>query len=104
MAETRSKINDSAARVLDVLLALNGHVSKGLSHGQISKGLNESPSTISRCLNTLMEKGMVKKNDDGSYSQSVKTAQIGLACLEELDRETQRLAELRQRISTSLNR
>lgn len=96
MSSTRT--SNSGERVLDVLLALNGHVSKGVSNGQLAKGLGESPATINRCLNTLIKKGLVKKNENGSFSQSVKTAQIGLACLEELDRETRRLQELQQRI------
>ncbi|MGH1447909.1 MAG: helix-turn-helix domain-containing protein [Pseudomonadaceae bacterium] len=92
--------SESGGRVLDVLLALNGHVSKGLTNGQLAKGLGESAATINRCINTLIDKGLVKKNEDGSFSQTVRMAQIGLACLDELDRETRRLEELRQRVRT----
>ncbi len=97
----KTRKSESGSRVLDVLLALNGHVSKGLTNGQLAKGLGESAATVNRCINTLVDKGLVKKNEDGSFSQSVRMAQIGLACLDELDREARRIEELRQRVRTT---
>lgn len=103
-ANEKGRTTDSGARVLDVLLALNGRVASGLTNGQLAKGLKESPSTVNRCLNTLIQKGLVIKNEDGSFSQSIKTAQIGVACLNEFEALDNHLRELKQRIHAGAHR
>lgn len=100
----KGRTTESGAKVLKVLIALSSHVLNGLSNGELAKGLKESPSTINRCLNTLIEEGLVIKHEDGRFALSIKAAQLWLRCFEEIEREGNRQAEIKQRIFAGSHR
>ncbi len=45
---TTKRVNETALRVLRVLIALKGHTQTGLSNGEVAKALGESPANITR--------------------------------------------------------
>lgn len=92
------KTIDSGTKVLKVLIALRGHSLTGLSNGQLAKTLGESPSTINRHLNTLIEVGLVEKKPSGLFSHSVMMLQIAAAHANEMSRMQARIDELNQRV------
>lgn len=92
------RTTDSGAKVLKVLIALRGHSLTGLSNGQLAKALGESPCTINRCLNTLIEVGLATKLDSGLFAHSVMMLQIATAHANEMSRAMARIDELNQRI------
>jgi DNA-binding IclR family transcriptional regulator len=98
MTTEKGRTTESGAKVLKVLVALSGNVINGLANGDLAKGLKESPSTINRCLNTLIDEGLAIKHDDGRFALSVKAAQLWLRCFDEIEREGNRHAEIKQRI------
>lgn len=98
MSNDKGRTTDSGAKVLKVLIALRGHSLTGLSNGQLAKALGESPSTIHRCLNTLIEAGLATKLPNGLFAHSVMMLQIARAHAEEMSRAQARIDELNQRI------
>lgn len=94
----KGRTTDSGAKVLKVLMALRGHSLTGLSNGQLAKALSESPSTINRCLNTLIEVGLATKLDSGLFAHSVMMLQIATAHANEMSRAMVRIDEINQRI------
>jgi DNA-binding IclR family transcriptional regulator len=95
----KGRTTDSGAKVLAVLKALRGQSLDGLSNGQLAKALGESPSTINRCLNTLIEAGLAEKRESGLYAHSVMMVQIAVAHANEMSRAQAKLDEFRQRVS-----
>lgn len=98
MANDKTRTSDSGCRVLRVLKALRGHSLIGLANGELAKALNESPSTINRCLNTLIAEGMAVQLDTGRYALSVAVLQIAHAHAEEMARMQGRMNEINQRV------
>jgi len=98
MIGEKGRTSDSGAKVLRVLIALRGHVLTGLSNGELSKHLGESPSTVNRCLNTLIESGLAIKLDSGRYAHSVMMLQIATAYTNEMSRAQSRIDEITQRV------
>lgn len=94
----KGRTTDSGAKVLRVLIALRGHALNGLSNGELAKALGEQPSTINRCLNTLIEAGLAVKLDSGRYAHSVMLLQIATAYANEMDRAQSKISELTQRV------
>lgn len=94
----KGRTSDSGARVLKVLIALKGHTLTGLSNGELAKGLGESPATINRCLNTLVQEGLVTKLDSGRYAHGVVMLQIAQSYANEMNRAQARINELQQRV------
>lgn len=90
---------ESGTKVLKVLIALRGHSLTGLSNGQLAKALGESPSTINRCLNTLIEVGLATKLPSGLFAHSVMMLQIATAHANEMSRAQARIDELNQRVT-----
>lgn len=99
MSNDKGRTTDSGAKVLKVLIALRGHSLTGLSNGQLAKALEESPSTINRCLNTLIEVGLAEKKPSGLFSHSVMMLQIATAHANEMSRAQTRIDELSQRVT-----
>lgn len=89
----------SAEKVLKVLYALRGHYVLGRSNKDLSESLQETPSTITRALQTLEADGWAEKRDSGNYAPSFKTIKFSTACKEEHDRTEARLAEYKQRLA-----
>jgi len=98
MANDKTRTSDSGGRVLRVLKALRGHSIIGLANGELAKALGESPSTINRCLNTLIAEGMAVQLDTGRYALSVAVLQIAQAHAEEVARMQNRINEINQRV------
>lgn len=95
----KTRINTSAKGTLDVMFALRGHSLNGLTNTDLSKSLNMIPSTVNRCLNTLIEAGFATKLDTGRYALSVRMLQIAQAHAHEITRAQGRIDELTQRVS-----
>ncbi|HTF98650.1 MAG TPA: helix-turn-helix domain-containing protein [Cellvibrio sp.] len=98
MSIEKGRTNDGGARMLKVLIALRGHSLTGLSNGQLAKSLGESPATINRYLNTLIEAGLATKLPNGLYAHGVQMLQIATAHAHEINRAQQRIDELNQRV------
>ncbi|AKA25687.1 helix-turn-helix domain-containing protein [Pseudomonas chlororaphis] len=89
----------AAARALRVLKALKGHTITGLSNTELVQLTNDSPSNISRAMQTLIEEGLAVKLDNGRFAHSVGMLQIAQAHAEHMARLTQRMQEINQRIA-----
>lgn len=98
MSNDKGRTTDSGAKVLEVLKALRGHSLTGLSNGQLAKALGESPSTINRCLNTLIQAGLAEKKPSGLFTHSVMMLQIATAHANEMSRARAKIDELDQRV------
>jgi DNA-binding IclR family transcriptional regulator len=95
----QTRIINSALTVLNVMKALKGHSLAGLSNGELAKALNEKPPTINRCLNTLIEAGIATKLDTGRFALGVGMLQIAQAHATEMNRASNRIHELTQRVN-----
>lgn len=91
-------MSTSATRTLSILKILKGHSLNGLSNQELTHSLNESPSNISRALDTLIRAGMVRKLETGRFALSVQTLQIAVSHLEEMEKAKHQIDELNQRI------
>ena len=100
MSNQLTGVNKSAQKVLKVLKALRGHSLNGLTNQQLAEQLRESPSQITRALQTLVEEGLATQNTDGSYSLSISMLKIANAHADEIQRAEARIAEFKQRTNT----
>ncbi|KJZ61680.1 helix-turn-helix domain-containing protein [Pseudomonas fluorescens] len=89
----------AAARVLRVLKALKGHTVTGLSNSELAYLTQDSPSNITRAMQTLIEEGLAVKLDNGRFAHSVGVLQIAQAHAEHMVRLTGRMQEINQRIA-----
>ncbi len=91
-------MSNSATRTLKVLIALRGHTITGVSNTDLAKGLEESPSSITRALQDLVEVGLAVKLDNGRFAHSVLMLQIAYGHAEHVNQLQNRIAEVNQRI------
>lgn len=89
----------AAARVLRVLKALKGHTVTGLSNTELAHLTKDSPSNITRAMQTLIEEGLAMKLDNGRFAHSVGMLQIAQAHAEHMARLQGRMQEINQRIA-----
>lgn len=94
-----SRTVSAAARVLRVLKALKGHTVTGLSNTELAHLTQDSPSNITRAMQTLIEEGLAVKLDNGRFAHSVGVLQIAQAHAEHMARLTDRMQEINQRIA-----
>lgn len=94
-----SRTVSAAARVLRALKALKGHTVTGLSNTELAHLTQDSPSNISRAMQTLVEEGLVVKLDNGRFAHSVGVLQIAQAHAEHMARLQDRMQEINQRIA-----
>lgn len=94
-----SRTVSAAARVLRVLKALKGHTVTGLSNTELAHLAGDSPSNITRAMQTLIEEGLAVKLDNGRFAHSVGVLQIAQAHAEHMDRLQGRMQEINQRIA-----
>jgi DNA-binding IclR family transcriptional regulator len=94
-----SRTASSAGRVLGVLKALKGHTLTGLSNTELAQLTQDSPSNISRAMQTLIEEGLAVKLDNGRFAHSIGMLQIAQAHAEHMARLTHRMHEINQRIA-----
>jgi IclR helix-turn-helix domain. len=85
--------------VLRVLKALKGHTVTGLSNSELAFLTQDSPSNITRAMQTLIEEGLAVKLDNGRFAHSVGVLQIAQAHAEHMVRLTGRMQEINQRIA-----
>ena len=94
----------AAARVLRVFKALKGHTVTGLSNAELAQIAHDSPSNITRAMQTLIEEGMAVKLENGRFAHSIGVLQIAQAHAEHVARLQGRVLEINQRIAAgSLN-
>lgn len=89
----------AAARVLRVLKALKGHTVTGLSNTELAHLTQDSPSNITRAMQTLIEEGLAMRLDNGRFAHSVGMLQIAQAHAEHMARLQGRMQEINQRIA-----
>lgn len=99
MSINPDRISNSGLKVLKVLVALQGYALTGLSNSELSKALGETPSTINRSLNTLIEAGLVVQLENGRFAHGIRMLQIAQTTANELSRASDRITELSQRIA-----
>lgn len=99
-----SRTVSSAARVLRVLKALKGHTVTGISNIELAQLTKDSPTNITRAMQTLIEEGLAVKLDNGRFAHSVGMLQIAQAHAEHMARLTDRMQEINQRIAAGSNR
>lgn len=95
---TDARIITGASKCLRVLKALKGHSLHGLSNGELAQGLDEYPSTITRCLQTLIAEGLATQLDTGRFAPSVALLQIAQAHANEMAKAQERIHEMNQRV------
>lgn len=91
-------MSTSATRTLNIVKTLKGHSLNGLSNQEIATALKESPSNITRAIDTLISAGMVRKLETGRFALSVQTLQIAVSHLKEMEKAKHQIDELNQRV------
>lgn len=94
----KGRTSDSGTRICKVLMALRGHYFFGVTNGELAKALGESPSTINRCLNTLIEVGLAEQKDNGRFCHSIAMLQIAQSHAHDVVRLEAKIAETHQRV------
>ena len=87
----------SAEKVLKVLKALRGYSLQGVSNRELAIKLDESPSQITRALQTLVSEGLAKRNENDLYTLGTAVVQIAKAHESEMERAKARIEEIEQR-------
>jgi len=87
----------AAEKVLKVFKALRGYSLQGISNRDLAEKLNESPSQITRALQTLVSEGLAKKDENDLYTLGTSVVQIAKQHLAEVERAKARIAEIEQR-------
>lgn len=93
-----SRTFTSATRVLRVLKALKGCSLNGLSNTELAQRTGDSPSNITRAVQTLIDEGLAVKLDTGRFAPGVALLQIAQAHAEEMARMQNRINEINQRV------
>lgn len=93
-----SRTFTSAIRVLRVLKALKGNALHGLSNTELAQLTDDSPSNITRAMQTLIDEGLAVKLDTGRFAPGIALLQIAQAHAEEMARMHGRINEINQRV------
>ena len=95
--------SQSAGKVLDVLNVLLGHFAHGLTPTELAKATGLEPSSITRYVATLEEKGFAERiPETGRIRPSSRLAQHAVSILRSLDSAKQRIDEITNRLTTQL--
>ncbi|MBA1271623.1 MULTISPECIES: IclR family transcriptional regulator [Pseudomonas] len=89
----------AAARVLRTFKALKGHTFTGLSNNDLVTLTGDSPSNITRAVQTLIDEGLATRLDNGRFAHSIETLQIAQAHAVHVARLQDRIHEINQRIA-----
>lgn len=93
--------SQSAGKVLDVLNVLLGHFAHGLTPTELAKATGLEPSSITRYVATLEEKGFAERiPETGRIRPSTRLAQHAVGILRSLDAAKQRVDEIVHRLCT----
>lgn len=93
-------MSESARRTLRILKAMRGKTLQGMTVTEIAQSTNESSVNICRALDDLVAEGLVVKLDSGRYAHSIHILQIATAHAAEIQRATDRIQEINQRVHT----
>ena len=94
---------ESLARGLRLMDVLWESFAVGMTSGEVAKAAKESPSYATRALQTLHQSGWVEKVPETErWRPSVRAARRLAAVQRDMDRQDQRLSELRARVATPL--
>lgn len=93
----------SGARILKILKVMKGFTLTGISNGDIAKAIGESPSNVTRALQTLIDEGLVIKLDNGLFAHSIQMLQIAQAHANHIAQMHDRITEVNQRILSGSN-
>lgn len=95
--------SQSAGKVLDVLNVLLGNFAHGLTPTELAKATGLEPSSITRYVATLEEKGFAERiPETGRIRPSSRFAQHAVSILRSLDSARQRIDEIQNRLTTQL--
>ena len=95
--------SQSAGKVLDVLNVLLGHFAHGLTPTELAKATGLEPSSITRYVATLEEKGFTERSPEtGRIRPASRFAQHAVSILRSLDSARQRIDEMTNRLTTQL--
>lgn len=95
--------SQSAGKVLDVLNVLLGNFAHGLTPTELAKATGLEPSSITRYVATLEEKGFAERiPETGRIRPSSRLAQHAVSVLRSLDSARQRIDEIQNRLTTQL--
>ena len=97
---TERYISNSQQRILRILVHLGGHEVNGLAPGEISKSLDISPANVTHDLANLKHAGMAEQlQETGRWRLTPRIPQIGVAMLQQIERNQRKLEETRQRFT-----
>ena len=95
--------SQSAGKVLDVLNVLLGNFAHGLTPTELAKATGLEPSSITRYVATLEEKGFAERiPETGRIRPASRLAQHAVSILRSLDSARQRIDEMTNRLTTQL--
>ncbi|WP_369951959.1 helix-turn-helix domain-containing protein [Ralstonia syzygii] len=95
--------SQSAGKVLDVLNVLLGHFAHGLTPTELAKATGLEPSSITRYVATLEERGFAERiPETGRIRPSTRLAQHAVGILRSLDAARQRIDAIANRLTTQL--
>jgi len=95
--------SQSAGKVLDVLNVLLGNFAHGLTPTELAKATGLEPSSITRYVATLEERGFAERiPETGRIRPSSRFAQHAVSILRSLDSARQRIDEIQNRLTTQL--
>ncbi len=94
----KEKLN-STQRALRILKALKGRSLQGLSNKALCEATGESAVNVSRACAVLEQEGFLRKLETGDWAMSFQILQIAVAHEAEMQKASERLAEVRHRVS-----
>lgn len=98
--QTNKDDRGAAGKVLDVLDALAGHAVTGISNTDLARRLQLNPSTVTRAMATLIEKGWARKDEiTALFHPTPRMAQVFGRVLADIDRAEQQLADVKNRFT-----
>jgi len=91
-------LHEGQQRILKVILALAGRELSGLAPGEIAKGLDITPSCVTRDLANLQAAGFAEPiAETGRWRLGPKLVQIAVSFAQELNNRRSQLDEILQR-------
>lgn len=103
MAAEQKTTSQSAGKVLDVLSVLLNHFAHGLTPSEIAKATGLDPSSITRYVCTLEEKGFAERiPETGRIRPSSSFARHAVSILRSLDAAKSALESLQRSLTTPL--
>lgn len=94
-------INKSALKALEVLKAMRGKSIAGFTNNELATKLKETPTNITRALNTLISAGLVEKWDDNRFRYSSLLLEIAHAHTLETQETIQRTNQLYNQVTAN---